>query len=305
MGIVVRGERMGDEGAIDAVNCRAFSCADEGQIVSDMRVFSPTYDRRFSVCAWDGDEMVGHALFNPVRMRLMGETLSALSVGPVAVVPSHQRQGVGGHLLRYGHELGRQEGFALAFLAGHSDYYPRHGYRACFGWAHIKIDVEKLPEPEVELEAWPLQPADLPWLVERLNVELADVDFALLRGTDLSEWVQTGINALVWRTGDGRRAAYAMSVARGRDQINMLLGDDVELVRQVLYRRRPERLGHHPSGWLAQRVLDAAWSEAVCEPSKSAMACELSEGVLAVYEQAVASGRPVGTPNWPLPFLAH
>lgn len=136
-------------------------------------------------------------------------------------------------------------------------------------------------------------------------MELADVDFALLRGASLSEWVQTGINALVWRTADGRRAAYAMSVARGREQINMLLGDDVELVRQVIYRRRPERLGHHASGWLAQHVLEAAWSESVCDPSESAMACELKEGVLAAYEQAVEAGRLVGTPNWPLPFMAH
>ena len=49
MGIVVCGEKMGDEGAIEAVNCRAFASADEAQIVSDMRGLSPTYDRRFSV----------------------------------------------------------------------------------------------------------------------------------------------------------------------------------------------------------------------------------------------------------------
>jgi hypothetical protein len=97
----------------------------------------------------------------------------------------------------------------LDFLAGHPSYYPRHGYRACFGWAHIKVDVEKLPAPEIELEAWPLQPADLPWL--------ADVDFGILRGTHLGEWVQSGINAVVWRTADGRRAAYTMGVARGKE----------------------------------------------------------------------------------------
>ncbi|MGY8827306.1 MAG: hypothetical protein ACKVJG_25895 [Candidatus Latescibacterota bacterium] len=85
----------------------------------------------------------------------------------------------------------------------------------------------------------------------------------------------------------------------------MLLGDDVELVRQVIYCRRPERLVHHPSGWLARHVLDADWSEAVCELSDAAMAHELREGVLDAYLQAVEQGRPVGTPNWPLPFLAH
>ena len=53
--------------------------------------------------AWYGDEMVGHALFSPVRLPLMGETVRAL-----AVLPNFQRQGIGGPLLGYGHDLGRR-----------------------------------------------------------------------------------------------------------------------------------------------------------------------------------------------------
>ena len=51
-----------------------------------MRNAYPLYDRRFSVKMWYGDEMVGHALFSPVRLRLMGETVRAL-----AVLPNFQR----------------------------------------------------------------------------------------------------------------------------------------------------------------------------------------------------------------------
>ena len=47
--------------------------------------------------------MVGHALFSPVRLPLMGETVRAL-----AVLPNFQRQGIGGPLLGYGHDLGRR-----------------------------------------------------------------------------------------------------------------------------------------------------------------------------------------------------
>ena len=68
-----------------------------------MRNAYPLYDRWFSVMAWYGDEMVGHALFSPVRLRLMGETVRAL-----AVLPNFQRQGIGGQLLGYGHDLGRR-----------------------------------------------------------------------------------------------------------------------------------------------------------------------------------------------------
>jgi hypothetical protein len=122
----------------------------------------------------------------------------------------------------------------------------------------------------------------------------------------LSEWVQSGINALVWRTADGRRLAYTMTPARQRQQFDLLLAEDVELARQLIYQCRPELLGHHPSGWLAQQVLnDADWAESQCELSGAAMVCELEEGVLDKYLQAVEEGRPVGSPNWPLPFLAH
>jgi predicted N-acetyltransferase YhbS len=49
--IAIRGERPGDQEAVNIVNCRAFQHADEGQIVYDMRVHYPRYDRRFSAVA--------------------------------------------------------------------------------------------------------------------------------------------------------------------------------------------------------------------------------------------------------------
>ena len=88
--IQIRGELPGDEEAINVVNRRAFRHADEGQIIDDMRAVYPRYDRRFSVAAWHGEEMVGHALFSPVRLRLMGGMVRAL-----AVVPDFQRRGAG------------------------------------------------------------------------------------------------------------------------------------------------------------------------------------------------------------------
>jgi predicted N-acetyltransferase YhbS len=299
--IEIRGERPGDEEAIHIVNCRAFRHADEGQIVFDMRAAYPLYDRRFSVVAWCDDEMVGHALFSPVRLRLMGETVRAL-----AVVPDFQGQGIGGQVLNYGHELGRRQGYAFAFLLGHSSYYPRYGYQTrSFGFSKIEIDVEKLPEQGEELDSRPVQPADLPWLVERLEAELADVDFGWLWGATLGEWRLSGIDALVWRYADGRRVAYTMRAARQRDQLALLLAEDPEAARQVMYKLRPSKLEHHPAGWLAQNALDPMWAKVGAEASEAAMVCELEEGALDAYRAALEKGRPPGYVNWPLPFLAH
>ena len=304
--IAIRGERPGDEEAINIVNCRAFRHADEGQIVDDMRVHYPRYDRRFSAVAWHGETAVGHALFTPARLRLLGTTVRALAVGPVAVVPEFQKQGIGEDLLHYGHELGRCEGYAFAFLLGHSSYYPRYGYRtAMHGFSKIALAVDALPAPDIEVDARPVQPADLPWLAERLAAELADVDFGWLAGPTLGAWRLPGIDALVWRDGNGRRAAYTMRPARARDKLSLVLADDPELACQVIYHLRPNALEHHPSGWLARTALDPAWSSVECAPSAAAMACELQQGALDDYLAAVGAGRPIGCVNWPLPFLAH
>lgn len=302
MDLEVRGERAGDEEAIDEVNCRAFCSMHEAHLVRGMRAYYPAYDRRYSVTAWDGQRMVGHTLFTPARIRLMGRTVSALTVGPVAVVPEYQRRGIGGQMLKFGHDLGRREGFRFAFLLGHHTYYPRYGYRPCFGFARIAIDVEKLPEPGMDLQSWPVRPADLPWLAERLAVELADVDFGWLWGTAPEEWTIPWVDAQMWWTKDGRRAGYTLRTTRKK--LHLLLTDDPALARALICVLKPEEISQHPSGWLARNVLDPAWGNAEANASQAAMVCELEEGALQPYLEVLETGeRLPGASNWPLPFL--
>ena len=52
--IDIRGERPGDEDAIEAVVTSAFKSKDEANIVRLMRTHHPTFDPRFSVTAWAG-----------------------------------------------------------------------------------------------------------------------------------------------------------------------------------------------------------------------------------------------------------
>ena len=304
MSIQLRGERVGDEAAIDVVNCRAFGEMDEANLVRLLRRYYPAFDRRYSVTAWDGEEMVGHALFSPARIRLMGQTVTALALGPIAVLPEWQRTGIGGQLIRYGHELGRREGFSLTFLHGHPSYYPRHGYRACFGFAKVNVDTDKLPSATQKFQRWPVRPADTPWLAERCAVEWADVDFGWLWGTSLSEWTILCLNAVMWWTEEGRRAAYTVAPV-GRGKCTMLLAEDPALAREVIATIRPTTMEHHPSGWLARNVLDTEWATCEVKLSEAAMACELEEGVLEPYLKAVDSGKRLpGVTLFPLPFMA-
>ena len=299
-----RSEHLGDEAAIEEVNCRAFACMDEPHVVHLMRQYHPGYDPRYSVLAWDGEAAVGHILGTPLNMRLMGKNVRAVGIGPVAVMPGYQKRGIGGQLLSHIHDLARREGFALTFLYGHPTYYPRYGYQACFGGAHVTIDRELLPKPTMTFRRLPVRQADIPWLVERHAAELADVDFGWPWGTCLSEWTIPAMNCLMWWSMDGRRAAYTMT-RQGHDTCKLLLADDPALAREVLATIRPATLDHHPAGWLARQVLDPAWGTAQAEAWSAAMAYELQPGVLQPYLVARTSGeRLPGMTMFPLPFLA-
>ena len=306
--ITIRSEQPDDEDAIDVVVSRAFSEMDEANLVRMLRDRQPEFDRELSLCAWDGSQMAGYIAFIPVDMRLMGGTVKAMAVAPVAVAPEYQRQGIAGVMLRCGHDLARQRGIELAFLNGHPGYYPRHGYIACFGFCKTIVDFNALPESTVDLEAWPVRNHDIPWLVECDEREWHDVDFTWPRGSHLTEWTIEGVNAVIWRTKDNRRAAYVLSRsgqhAPGR-HIEDMLGDDPHLIRQVIAKVKPSQMKHHPAGWLARNVLDEVpWATSKVERSGAAMACSLAGGALDEYIAAVESGQRLpGTCNWPIPFI--
>ncbi len=303
MTITIRSEQPGDETAIDRVNSLAFCQMSEANIVRLMREHWPTYDQGYSITAWDGGEMIGHALFTPARIRLVGQNVPALAVGPVAVVTDRQKQGIGGMLMEYGHDLGRRDGYPLAFLCGHPTYYPRLGYKPAFGFSETCIATERLPQPTRKFRILPVQPSDLPWLAERLAVETADVDFAWQWGTSMAEWSITGVNAMMWWTEDGRRAAYTVA-PHGRGRCNLLLADDPELAREVLATLRPATIQNHPSGWLVREALQVPWAKSEVHASGAAMACELQPDVLQPCLEAQAAGRLPGSVHWALPFIA-
>lgn len=76
----------------------------------------------------DGDELVGHVAFSPVKID--GTHDGWFGMGPVAVWPECQRTGVGSKLVRAGLERLRENGARGVVVLGDPAYYGRFGFRA-------------------------------------------------------------------------------------------------------------------------------------------------------------------------------
>ena len=67
-----------------------------------------------------------------------------LGLGPMAVLPAHQRAGIGSRLVRIGLEECRRAGHGWVVVLGHPDYYPRFGFvpasRHGLAWEHPAPD---------------------------------------------------------------------------------------------------------------------------------------------------------------------
>ncbi len=123
----IREEEPGDVDAIRDVNRLAFGQDAEGRLVDRLR--GKGYARVSLVAEVDG-RIVGHILFSDLPVTTDASTVPAVALAPMAVVPDHQRQGIGSALVRSGMEGCRTRGFRVVVVLGHRAFYPRFGFSA-------------------------------------------------------------------------------------------------------------------------------------------------------------------------------
>ncbi len=126
MKVTVRPETPTDAAAIREITEQAFGKPNEARIVDGVRA-SPEFIPELSLVAEGPGGVVGHVLFSPLRVEGDGPA-ELLALGPIAVRPECQRQGVGGQLIRAGLERAAALGYAAIVLIGHPTYYPRFGF---------------------------------------------------------------------------------------------------------------------------------------------------------------------------------
>jgi putative acetyltransferase len=119
--IEIREEDSADIDAVRDVNRHAFDQEQEGRIVDALRDAGAV---TLALVAISGDVVVGHILFSPLTV---GVEVGA-ALGPMAVMPAYQRQGIGSRLVAQGLERLRAEGCPFVVVIGHPEFYPRFGF---------------------------------------------------------------------------------------------------------------------------------------------------------------------------------
>lgn len=74
--------------------------------------------------AEENEKIIGYILFSEIKI---GEK-TAIAPAPLAVLPEHQRKGVGLALLAEGHRIAKKLGYGISVVLGSETYYPKVGY---------------------------------------------------------------------------------------------------------------------------------------------------------------------------------
>lgn len=121
----IRFETPEDIPAIHRVNQLAFGRVNEADLVNRLRREDTVI---LSLVAVQDEQVVGHVLITPVTVQSDDSQWQAVALGPMAVLPSHQKRGIGSALIRAAFEELKRLGHFVVIVIGHPEYYPRLGF---------------------------------------------------------------------------------------------------------------------------------------------------------------------------------
>ncbi|CAM4347777.1 N-acetyltransferase [Paenibacillus alkaliterrae] len=127
--INIRAEQPTDAESVFRIHYEAFGEREEESKMAERVRTSEGYIPELSLIATEGDgSLIGHALFSKAEVVDEDLRYEVIVLAPIAVKPSHQKQGIGGALIREGLRLAAKHGNSHVFLIGHPSYYPKFGF---------------------------------------------------------------------------------------------------------------------------------------------------------------------------------
>jgi putative acetyltransferase len=140
--IVIRSETDADVSAISKVTVAAFEALEISNHTEQFIVEALRAAKALSVslvAEMDG-RVIGHIAFSPVT--LSDGIRDWYGLGPVSVLPSYQRQGIGKALIREGLSRLRDLNAHGCCLVGHPDYYKKFGFKNISGLVYEGVPQE-------------------------------------------------------------------------------------------------------------------------------------------------------------------
>lgn len=147
----IREERPEDILGVRYVNRQAFDSAVEADLVDKLR---QRHGLILSLVALEKAHVVGHILFSPVTVESESSSFTAAALDPMAVLPQHQRQGIGSQLVNVGLEELKKTDYDIVVVLGHPDYYPRFSFSPASNYG-IKCEFDVPDEAFMLLELRP------------------------------------------------------------------------------------------------------------------------------------------------------
>ncbi len=143
----IREETSEDVFAVRELITAAFGGTMEAELVDSIRQRGVHI---ISLVAVQDEDVVGYVLFSPVHIETRHE-LPVMGLGPVAVLPFFQKQGIGRALIKAGLEKCYVGGEKAVVVLGDAAYYTRFGFKPAHSFG-IKSIYEAPPENFMVME---------------------------------------------------------------------------------------------------------------------------------------------------------
>ncbi len=124
----IRAEISSDKDRIHCIYGSAFS-TEERELVANLAVnllLEETKPKTLSFVAETEYRITGHIAFSPITLN--DNNYKGYILAPLAVVPTHQKQGIGSQLVQHGIQQLSQVGIDILLVYGDPKYYSRFGF---------------------------------------------------------------------------------------------------------------------------------------------------------------------------------